>query len=154
MEILVDSATNMRELGKKLSKFLEPQDVVYLIGDLGAGKTTMVQGIALGFNYAGRVTSPTFTLMNIYETSPIIYHFDFYRLDGEELEDLGLDDYLERDGIAIIEWPNLTTNLLPAESLIIRIELTNEDYDLPRLVSFKALGERYDLLIEELKKEC
>ncbi len=154
MEIVVNDATSMQKLGEKLSKFLQPRDLVYLLGDLGAGKTTMVQGIAKGLNYEGRVTSPTFTLMNIYATEPEIYHFDFYRLEGEELEDLGLDDYLERDGIALIEWPDFTSNLLPQESLLITIDLTDQDYDKPRLVSFKAVGERYISLIEELKKEC
>ncbi|NLB88391.1 MAG: tRNA (adenosine(37)-N6)-threonylcarbamoyltransferase complex ATPase subunit type 1 TsaE [Syntrophomonadaceae bacterium] len=141
----------MQELGAKLGKLLKPRDVIYLIGDLGAGKTTMVQGIAKGLNYEGRVTSPTFTIMNIYPTKPEIYHYDFYRLGEDEFEDLGLEDYLERDGIAIIEWPSFEKGMLPNEGLFINIELIEDDYDKGRLVTFKPEGTRYRLLLEELK---
>lgn len=151
LEIVVSSAASMQELGAKLGKLLKPRDVIYLIGDLGAGKTTMVQGIAKGLNYEGRVTSPTFTIMNIYTTNPEIYHFDFYRLGEDELDDLGLEDYLERDGIAIIEWPSFEKGILPKEALIINIDLTEDDYDKERLVSFQPEGARYRLLLEELK---
>lgn len=154
MEFVVESANSMQSLGEKLATLLKPKDVVYLIGDLGAGKTTMVQGIAKGLKYEGRVTSPTFTIMNIYPTNPEIYHYDFYRLEGSDLDDLGLADYVEREGITLIEWPNFATNLLPKEALVITINLTEDDYDKPRLVAFKALGERYYLLLEELKNKC
>lgn len=154
MDILVASADKMQELGQLLGKLLQPKDVIYLIGDLGAGKTTLVQGIAKGLGYTGRVTSPTFTLMNIYPTMPEIYHYDFYRLENNELDDLGLEDYLERDGIALIEWPSLDNEVLPKDALLINIELTDDDYDKERQVIFKAMGDRYHVLLEELRKRC
>ena len=154
MNILVTSADKMQELGQLLGKLLQPKDVIYLIGDLGAGKTTLVQGIAKGLGYTGRVTSPTFTLMNIYPTMPEIYHYDFYRLENNELGDLGLEDYLEREGIALIEWPGLDNEILPPEALLINIEVTDDDYDKERRVIFKANGDRYHGLLEELKKRC
>ncbi len=154
MDMMVASADKMQELGRILGKLLQPRDVIYLVGDLGVGKTTLVQGIAQGMGYEGRVTSPTFTIMNIYPAHPEIYHYDFYRLEGNELEDLGLGDYLEREGIAIIEWPSFENELLPQEALVINIDLREDDYDKERIVSFKPSGARYRLLIEELKTKC
>lgn len=154
MDINVASAEKMQELGQLLGRLLQAKDVLYLIGDLGAGKTTLVQGIAKGLGYNGRVTSPTFTLMNIYPTKPEIYHYDFYRLEGNELDDLGLEDYLERDGIALIEWPSLDNTSLPQEALLIEIILTDDDYDKERQLMFKAQGARYVALLEELKRKC
>lgn len=154
MDVIVKNANSMKDLGEKLGKHLKSRDVVYLIGDLGVGKTTMVQGLVRGFDYEGRVTSPTFNIMNIYPTKPEIYHYDFYRLEGEELDDLGLEDYLERDGIALIEWADLQLHVLPEEALVIKISLTDDDYDKERVVSFKPRGERYISLLEELRQKC
>lgn len=152
MDLKVYSEKEMMELGRSLAAVLTADDVVYLIGHLGVGKTTLVRGIAQALGYTGRVTSPTFTLMNIYESIPPIYHFDFYRLEGGDIEDLGLEDYLERQGISLIEWPPLERSELPREALLIDIQLGGEDYDRERLVFISAQGARYQEKIEGLMK--
>lgn len=150
MELKIYSEEEMMELGKSLASVLKADDVIYLIGHLGVGKTTLVRGIARALGFTGRVTSPTFTLMNIYESIPPIYHFDFYRLEGGDIEDLGLEDYLERQGISLIEWPQLERAELPREALLIEIQLSGDDYDRERLVLISAQGERYQEKIEGL----
>jgi len=141
----------MISLGKLLACVLAKNDVVYLTGELGAGKTTLVRGIARGLGYNGRVTSPTFTLMNIYNADLDIFHFDFYRLQGNDLADLGLEEYLEKDGLSLIEWPQVADNLLPSEALLVNIALVEEDYERERLVTVSARGQRYQAKVEELK---
>jgi tRNA threonylcarbamoyladenosine biosynthesis protein TsaE len=143
----------MISLGKLLARVLDNNDVVYLTGELGAGKTTLVRGIARGFGYTGRVNSPTFTLMNIYTAEIEIFHFDFYRLQGDDLADLGLEEYLEKDGLSLIEWPQITDDqyTLEAGYLLVNIELVEEDYERERLVTLSGRGGRYQAKVEELK---
>lgn len=103
---------------------LKPGDVVAFKGQLGSGKTLFVKKIAeeLGFN--GYVSSPTFTILNIYEGSILLYHFDFYRLKSiEEIEKIGFSDLLLEDGIFFIEWPEKALKLLPAEYFEISIDI-------------------------------
>lgn len=150
MNLLVKTDAEMQVLGAQMAQVLEKNDVVYLVGTLGAGKTTLVRGFTRGLSYAGRVTSPTFTLMNIYETDPPIYHFDFYRLEGGDLTDLGLEDYLGREGISFIEWPRTGEADLPEEALMVEIRLTDEDYDLERQVNIYGIGTRYEEKTERL----
>jgi tRNA threonylcarbamoyladenosine biosynthesis protein TsaE len=152
LQILVPDDENMQLLGTSLARVLDKGDVVYLIGELGAGKTTLVRGVARGLGYQGRVTSPTFTIMNIYDTVPKIYHFDFYRLEEGDFNDLGLEDYLEKEGIAFIEWPQTSSKALPDEALIIKIDLVDDDYDRERKVSISGQGLVYANKLEELKK--
>ena len=144
----------MISLGRLLARVLEKNDVVYLTGELGAGKTTLVRGITRGLGYNGRVTSPTFTLMNIYAAEIDIFHFDFYRLQGNDLADLGLEEYLEKEGLSLVEWPQVADNLLPPEALLINIELVEEDYERERLVTISGRGQRYQAKVEELKSIC
>lgn len=151
MLITVYSEEEMISLGKLMACVLAKNDVVYLTGELGAGKTTLVRGIARGLGYNGRVTSPTFTLMNIYNADLDIFHFDFYRLQGNDLADLGLEEYLEKDGLSLIEWPQVADNLLPSEALLVNIALVEEDYERERLVTVSARGQRYQAKVEELK---
>ncbi|SHG39034.1 tRNA threonylcarbamoyladenosine biosynthesis protein TsaE [Thermosyntropha lipolytica DSM 11003] len=153
MELIITSAEDMEKLGRKLASVLKEGDVAYLIGELGAGKTTLVRGIAKGLGYEGKVTSPTFTLMNIYEGIMPVFHFDFYRLDEDaDFEDLGLDDYVGKGGVTLIEWPRLQSGFLPAEALFINIEILDGDYDRGRKVRFTAKGEKYRQKIKELKE--
>jgi tRNA threonylcarbamoyladenosine biosynthesis protein TsaE len=103
------------EIGKKIAPDLKPGDIVCLYGDLGAGKTTLVKGLALGLGVKGTITSPTFTLMNVYrgQTTQLV-HIDTYRLKNEqELVDIGVEDYLGApDTICVIEWPEKIAGLL------------------------------------------
>ncbi len=150
MDLIIATEQEMLELGSAVASVLGADDVVYLLGNLGVGKTTLVRGIARALGYEGRVTSPTFTLMNIYNSIPPIYHFDFYRLEGGELEDLGLNDYLECQGISMIEWPRLEGCDLPQEALLIEIKLNEDDYEKERLVQIWGRGNRYQEKIEGL----
>ncbi|MBP1761798.1 MAG: hypothetical protein H6Q64_1340 [Firmicutes bacterium] len=152
MDLIINNEDEMLALGSEIASLLEADDVVYLTGELGVGKTTLVRGIARARGYNGRVTSPTFTLMNIYEADPPLYHFDFYRLETGDTYDLGLEDYLEKQGISLIEWPTLTDRSLPAEALLIAITLRYDDYDLARSVQITARGAKYEKKLEGLMK--
>jgi tRNA threonylcarbamoyladenosine biosynthesis protein TsaE len=152
MDFEVHSEEEMQKLGRDLASVLAEDDVVYLLGELGAGKTVLVRGVARGLGYAGRVTSPTFTLMNVYSTIPIIYHFDLYRLERPDLADLGLEDYLERGGISLVEWPQVGQALLPREALWLEIELIDHDYERPRMVHVSAQGSKYQDKLERLRQ--
>lgn len=154
MLITVHSEEEMISLGGLLAQVLEKNDIVYLTGELGAGKTTLVRGIARGLGYAGRVTSPTFTLMNVYPAGMDIFHFDFYRLEGTDLGDLGLEDYLEKEGLSLIEWPQAGAAMLPSEALLVDIELVEGDYERERLVRLSGKGDRYQAKVEEVKRLC
>ena len=142
----------MEALGNRIGKLLQSGDILYLCGTLGAGKTTLTRGVLQGMGYAGRVTSPTFTLMNIYPASPPVFHFDFYRLESNELYELGLDDYLGQEGVSIVEWAEIGADLLPPEALWVYILLKDEDYDLGRVVSFEARSPAAHLLMERLQE--
>lgn len=120
-------AEAMREFGVKMGKLLKSGDVVALIGDLGAGKTHLTQGIALSKGYHGEVTSPTFALVNEYlagdDGEIDVFHFDVYRLnDAEEMLEIGWEDYLERDGLVVIEWADKFPELIPAGAWCVAIE--------------------------------
>jgi tRNA threonylcarbamoyladenosine biosynthesis protein TsaE len=152
MNIQVNSEEEMQVLGSDLAAVLDENDVVYLRGELGAGKTVLVRGVARGLGYDGRVTSPTFTLMNVYPSSPLIYHFDFYRLESSDLADLGLEEYIESGGLSLVEWPQIGIGLLPQEALWVDIELTEGDYDRARTVHILAQGKKYQEKLERLRQ--
>jgi tRNA threonylcarbamoyladenosine biosynthesis protein TsaE len=104
-EIISKSAETTLRWGKKFAHQLLPGDAVFLIGDLGVGKTTLARGIAQGLNYQGLVTSPSFTLLKTYLGRMLMRHCDLYRLKpGDNINDLGLEEMLEGDGIAVFEW--------------------------------------------------
>jgi tRNA threonylcarbamoyladenosine biosynthesis protein TsaE len=114
--------------GEKLAAELPPKAVVLLIGNLGAGKTTLAKGIVKGLGAAqpDEVSSPTFTL--IHEYSPSVYHIDLYRLDREDqVATLGLDDILDRTAVVLIEWGERFPRLMPEERIEIRLRATEEN---------------------------
>lgn len=152
MELYMAAEEDMQLLGQRIAPLLTGGATVYLQGELGAGKTTLVRGIARGLGYTGRVTSPSFTIMNVYPSRPEIYHFDFYRLKKDDLFDVGLDDYLAGDGVVLIEWPEIGGDLLPREALIIDISLINDDYDQGRKVTITARDLKYQTMIKEMEK--
>ena len=109
------SANETRTLGERLASSLRPGDVLLLLGDMGVGKSELTRGIARGLGIQGPVASPTFTILQVYDEGRIpLYHFDWYRLESaDELYEMGMDEYLGGDGIAIIEWPSQCPEAIP-----------------------------------------
>ena len=115
IKIITKTPEELTYIGKRMAKFLTAGDLVALDGDLGAGKTTLSQGIAQGLDIAGIVNSPTFTIVHEYNDGRLpFYHFDVYRLQQpQELEDIGYEDYFYGDGVCFIEWADLIEEILP-----------------------------------------
>lgn len=112
--VLTDSDKETLLAGEEFSKTLKEGDVVALNGDLGAGKTVFVKGIAKGLHIADIVTSPTFTILREYKGSLPLYHFDVYRIsDPEEMFEIGFSEYLDGCGVSVIEWAEKVEELLP-----------------------------------------
>lgn len=116
------SSLHTERLGERLGAALRPGDVVALWGELGTGKTVLARGIARGLDVTGPVSSPTFALVNEYEGPLPMYHVDFYRLDPEQLESVGWEEYLGYGGVVVIEWPDRAAGTLPAERLDLELE--------------------------------
>ena len=136
-----------REFARKLASFLIVGDVVLLQGDLGAGKTEFVKGLAEGLKVTERVTSPTFTLMNLYQGTMPVYHFDLYRLDdSEELINIGFEEFIGGDGVAVIEWPDLFPTEMPDE--YVKVELLPGKNPTERSLQIETKGNRYAHRIE------
>lgn len=129
MELLSDSVERTSIIGRKLGQVCEAGDVICLGGQLGAGKTALAQAIAEGAGVAQKeyVNSPTFALLHEYQGRIPIYHMDFYRLGtSDDVRDLGLDEYLYRAGLVLIEWYERAVDLMPASSLFIHLSFTGE----------------------------
>ena len=123
------SAAETRALGEELSSSLRPGDVVVLEGELGAGKSELARGIARGLGVRETVTGPSFTILNVYESGRYpLYHFDWYRLESaDELYELGMDEYLGGDGIAVVEWAERCPEAVPENTIRITLDVTGEE---------------------------
>jgi tRNA threonylcarbamoyladenosine biosynthesis protein TsaE len=121
----IDNENEMLALGQNLAAHWHAPLMVYLLGDLGAGKTTLVRGWLRGLGYQGIVKSPTYTLVESYHfAGQSIHHFDLYRLtDPEELYYIGLEEYLQPQSICLVEWPQQGKGVLPAADIIIEIAI-------------------------------
>ena len=110
------------------ARTLRPNDVVALVGDLGAGKTHFVKGLLQGVESAEEATSPTFTLVHEYRRGRLpVFHFDFYRLqERSEIDEIGFDEYLEEGGVTVIEWADRFPRVLPARTRWLRLETGGE----------------------------
>ncbi len=137
----------MERLGAALAPRLHAGIVLYLHGELGAGKTTLVRGILRGLGYSGAVKSPTYTLVEPYQIAGLpVYHFDLYRLnDPEELEFLGIRDYLEGSGVCLVEWSERGAGVLPVPDVDIMIERQEEG----RMVRFTSGTENGSMLLHD-----
>jgi tRNA threonylcarbamoyladenosine biosynthesis protein TsaE len=128
MTLRSSSDRETRGIGRRLGEKLKRGDVVCLYGELGTGKTTMVKGIAsaLGINERD-ITSASFTIIAEYKVSVPFYHIDLYRVTPGEISDLGLQEYLGADGIAVIEWAERAEGEIPDQSIRVRLSYTNEN---------------------------
>ncbi len=134
-----------RDLGQRIARALRPGDVILLHGDLGAGKTTLAQGIAAGLGVSSPVQSPTFVLVHEHagttsDGRPVtLHHLDLYRLAGEdEVEAIGYDDYLSpEDGVSVVEWPERAGRVLPDRCLLVEIRAGSGD---ERTIALTAIG--------------
>ncbi len=128
MIFISKSEKDTNKLAKKFEKKLKGGEVVVLNGDLGAGKTTFTKALCKALGIKENVTSPTFTLMNIYTSGRLpLYHFDMYRLEDEsEAQELGLNDFFYSNGVCMIEWAENIKNLLPKNLITINIEKLGE----------------------------
>lgn len=135
-EFRIDTPEAMEALGERLAARLHAGLIIFFHGELGAGKTTLIRGILHGRGHTGAVKSPTYTLVEPYQLAgTAIYHFDLYRLnDPEELEFLGVRDYLEGNGICLVEWAERGAGVLPAPDLDVAIDRTEDG----RVVRFSA----------------
>lgn len=126
------------DIAEELAYTASPGDIICLVGPLGAGKTVFAQGFARGLGYTGRVTSPTFTIMQIYEGGRLpIYHFDLYRLEGgvEDLEGIGYEDYFYAGGVCLIEWPQMAKDAMPKTAKWVEIQADfDKDLEFRRIV--------------------
>jgi tRNA threonylcarbamoyladenosine biosynthesis protein TsaE len=150
-EFFSRSPEQTRRLGMRLGGLLQPGDLVCLQGDLGAGKTTLVQGIAQGWGALDGVSSPTFVLVNAYRRSDSsqLFHFDAYRLESlGEAEELDMDTFLSQ-GPLVIEWADRVEPLLPSERLWVWLEYESEEH---RIMRFVACGKQYESYLDLLRQ--
>ena len=126
METIIETASpdETFEAGRQLGLLAKPGDIYTLNGDLGVGKTVFTQGVAKGLDISGHVNSPTFTIVQVYDDGRLpFYHFDVYRIgDIEEMEEIGYEDYFFGDGVCMVEWADLISDLIPQNAKKITIE--------------------------------
>jgi tRNA threonylcarbamoyladenosine biosynthesis protein TsaE len=147
LSLKTDSPDQTQALARCLAEVLRPGDFLALEGQLGAGKTCFVQGLAEGLGVKGRVASPTFILMRSHPGPVPLFHADAYRLSsGEELLDLGLEDWLA-EGVVALEWADLASAALPADYLQLTISAEGDE----RTLCFIAHGPRAETLLEHLR---
>lgn len=149
MKVYLKNPQATEKFGNILGNLLRDGDVLCLTGDLGAGKTLLCKGLAMARGVdAAMVTSPTFTIMNIYDGDINIRHFDFYRLqNAEELDDIGFDEYCGGKGITLIEWGELFKERLPSDYLQISLYRDGDG----RNVELVAKGQHYEDLVGMIK---
>lgn len=135
MEHVTNSPSETEALGESLAGQLEPGTVIAFTGDLGAGKTAFVRGLARGLGVRERVTSPTFTIVNEYEGGRLpLFHFDMYRLgSADELFDIGWEDYLARGGVCAVEWSENVSDALDNDCL--RVDIRRGENDDQRIIT-------------------
>jgi tRNA threonylcarbamoyladenosine biosynthesis protein TsaE len=148
MQRYLDSTEATERFGAALWHLLPPKCLVFLHGDLGAGKTTLVRGFLQAAGHPGAVKSPTYTLVEEYQVGGRkIYHFDLYRLaDPEELEWIGIRDYLDEESVCIVEWPEMGKGILPAADVSIRLGVQ----DTGRLIEVEVFADELQFICAHL----
>ena len=134
------SKEETQALAAKIVRLLKPGSVVLLTGDLGAGKTTFVGGALKELGYQDHVVSPTFNILKCYfEVKPNVFHIDAYRLEDQNI-DIGLEEFLEGEGVSFVEWPKFIEEILPPETLTIKISRISDN---ERSFEFSSESEKY-----------
>ena len=149
LKLISHSPEQTQKLGVRIGELSLPGDIFLLVGSLGTGKTCLTQGIAWGLNIKEYTLSPSFVIMReLYGRLPL-YHIDLYRLDHiEEIEELGLDEYLYGNGVCVVEWAEKGLSVLPTEHLLIQISYLS---DTERSFQIKPSGKRYSEILAQLK---
>jgi len=150
MKLTSHSPEETQRFGKELGRLASAGDVILLVGNLGAGKTCLTQGIAWGLNIDGYARSPSFVVVNEYRGRLPMYHIDLYRLDNiDEIDDLGLDDNLYGKGMCVVEWADKALDLMPSQNLLIKINMLGEN---ERKLELTNHGQRYTEMFADIKK--
>ncbi len=152
LRISTSSPEQTRTLGRKLAHLLAPGDLVCLRGDLGAGKTTLVQGIAEGLETDQPATSPSFTLLHQHQGRLLLHHLDLYRLGPADLADIGVEDLIGGEGVVVVEWAERLPPALAGDRLDIAIEF-DPACDEVRHFHLSGRGARAGLLLDQLREE-
>ncbi len=159
IEIETENAERTREVGQALASLLQPRDTVVLTGDLGAGKTTLVQGIGRGLGVEDHVASPTFTLVREYSGRLDVAHVDVYRLERvQDVVDLALDELGGPDRVLLVEWGDAVSDLLPEDRLRVELTTARADADTRRIVmapqggSWAGRWERLEHALEPFRR--
>ena len=145
------SVSETIQIGKNIGSLLRPDDIVALVGELGAGKTQFIKGLAegVGVEKPTYISSPSFTLINEYLGRVPFYHIDLFRLEQEkEAEELGLEDYFQAGGITAIEWADKIPSLLPEEILLIHFAYTGTN---TRTLKITGKGKRFEALVNQVR---
>ena len=147
-KFISNSAEQSINFASKIADFLKPPALILLKGELGAGKTLIAKGIVSGLGCENEVTSPTFNLIQEYQGNQEIIHMDLYRLNkSEELIEIGFEDYINRDALILIEWPEIALPLIPADFIFIEIIKIASD---KREIIISGEGENAERFIERL----
>ncbi|MCK4325358.1 tRNA (adenosine(37)-N6)-threonylcarbamoyltransferase complex ATPase subunit type 1 TsaE [bacterium] len=151
VKLETQSPAETKALGRKIARNLKSGDIIALIGELGAGKTCLAQGLALGLGVSPKdyVASPSFVLVKEYGGRTPLYHIDLFRINStEELESLGWEEYLYGEGVCIIEWAERAGKLMPSEYLRIELEILGSRR---RRIRLKAFGRHYQAVLRKLR---
>ena len=150
LQIKTASPFETEELGAGIGSLLTPGSFLALRGDLGGGKTCLARGIvsSLAPQSSHLVASPTYAIMNCYPGDVPVYHFDFYRLTGDDdIRELGFEEFFYGDGVCVVEWSERLTELMPDDTLILLFEYAGDDH---RLITITGTGKKSDTLLEQL----
>ena len=135
------SPEETEKIAYEFSQQLNAGDVVCMYGELGAGKTAFVRGLARGLGIKDHITSPTFTIVNEYYGKMPLYHFDVYRIaDEDEMYEVGYEEYIDGDGVSVIEWPQLIKDILPKSYYSVKIDRNYEAGENSRIITIERVG--------------
>ncbi len=149
LELVSRDEAETRRIGFELGQLVQPGDLLLLVGELGTGKTCLVQGLAQGMGIAEPTPSPSFVLVREYRGRLRLFHLDFYRLGEKEVAELGLEDYLSASGVCVVEWAERGLDLFPPEHLLLELWHLGSN---ERRVRLSPYGERYMNLVSEFRK--